>query len=184
MIFNSKELQDYITKIPNKDKKQYVIDIIDKFSSDSEYIAYHGSCTDGSITAALMQFLEPDKQFIPLDYNVLKDKVIRQFLIKQNWFAILDLEPFNEKPLELFIDHHRSVIGSLINARRIHFEVGNLGPSAAFVLFNAFSGIYTIPDYLKQLVQVSKVTDTASFAIDPPSEIINKDDLSFLDDFL
>ena len=183
MVYDSKELQDYITKIPNKDKKQYIIDIVNQLLPDSEYIAYHGSCTDGSITAALMQYLEPGKQFIPLDYNVLKDKIFRPFLRQQNWFAILDLEPFNENPLELFIDHHRSVIGILINARRIHFEVGSLGPSAAFVLYNAFSSIYEIPDYLKQLVQISKVTDTASFAIDPPTEKIDKNDNSFLDDF-
>lgn len=180
---NAIDLKDYVLNLQNDDKKQYMLDILDKIFSEKDFIAYHGSCTDGSITAALMAFLEPTKTYIPLDYNVLKDKVLRPFLKDQNWFAILDLEPFNNKPLELYIDHHRSVIGTKINAKRIHFEVGKFGPSAAYVLYNAFSNINNIPAYLNQLVEVSRVTDTASFAIDPPIEIINKSDLSFLKDF-
>ena len=172
MTIDSIKLHDYVTSITNNEKKQYMLEILDHFSQGSDFVAYHGSCQDGAITAALMNFLEPTKTYIPLDYHVLKDKVLRPYLTKQNWFAILDLEPFNEKPLELFIDHHRSVIGSFINAKRIHFEVGVNGPSAAFVLYNAYSNIYKIPEHIKKLVDVSKVTDTASFAIDPPIEVI------------
>ena len=182
---NSKlrDIENYIETISNKEKRDYAIEIIKEIEKGNQNIAYHGSCTDGSITAALFYSFEPEKTYIPLDYDILKDQTLRRFLVEQNWFAIVDLEPFNLNTLEIYIDHHRSVIGQTINARRIHFEVGQYGPSAAFVLYNAIQGIKTIPNKLKLLVDVSKVTDTASFAIDPPTELVSKDDLSFLKDF-
>lgn len=176
-------IEEYILTIPNMDKKNYILEIMNELDKKNENIAFHGSCTDGSITAALLYLYKPEKTYIPLDYNILKDAIIRKYLIKQNWFAIVDLEPFNKHPLELYIDHHRSVIGQTINSKRIHFEVGELGPSAAFVLYNSLIGTVSIPDYMKLLVDVSKVTDTASFRIDPPIEIVTKDNLSFLEDF-
>ena len=176
-------IEEYLLSITNQDKKNYLREILDELEKKSGFVAYHGSCTDGSISAALLYRFESDKNYIPLDYNILKDTIIRNFLVKQNWFAIVDLEPFNEYTLELYVDHHRSVIGSKINAHRIHFEVGQYGPSAAYVLYNALKAENSIPDHLKQLVDVSKVTDTASFAIDPPLELISNKDLSFLDDF-
>ena len=183
MTSEKNRIEEYVSLIGNKEKKNYIFEIIDQLENGQDFIAYHGSCTDGSITAALLKYFETDKIFIPLNYDVLKDKVLRPFLTKQDWYAIVDLEPFNEKTLELFVDHHRSVIGSIIKAKRIHFEVGNLGPSAAFVLYNSLVGINSIPEYLKQLVAVSKVTDTAAFAIDPPTELISAGNLSFIDDF-
>ena len=183
MISERNKIEEYVNLIGNKDKKNYIFEIIDQLENGKDFIAYHGSCTDGSITAALLKYFEAEKIFIPLNYDVLKDKILRPFLIKQDWYAIVDLEPFNEKTLELFVDHHRSVIGSVINAKRIHFEVGSLGPSAAFVLYNSLVGLKSIPEYLKKLVDVSKVTDTASFAIDPPTELVSGVDLSFIDNF-
>ena len=153
------------------------------FSSGKELVAYHASCPDGSITAALLRHYEPEKEFVPLDYNILKDKNLRNIICNQNWFAIVDLEPFNDKPMELYIDHHRSVIGKLIKANRIHFEVGKFGPSAAFVLYNSLIGTHEVPNYLKELVEISKITDTASFAIDPPTELVSKEEKWHLDDF-
>ncbi len=174
-------IEEYLLTITNQEKKNYLSEIIHQLELKNSFIAYHGSCTDGSITAALLYYFEPDKALIPLDYNLLKDSIIRDFLIKQNWFAIVDLEPFNEYTLELYVDHHRSVIGSPINAKRIHFEVGEFGQSAAYVLYNSLVGFHEIPFHLKKLVEVSKVTDTASFAIDPPVELISKSDYDRLD---
>ena len=177
------KISNYLNSIQNQDKKNYIQEILDVFETGKELIAYHASCTDGAITAALLRHYEPDRAFVPLDYNVLKDDTLRPFICEQNWYAIVDLEPFNKNQMKLYIDHHRSVIGSLINASRIHFEVGMNGPSAAYVLYNALVGTNQIPEYLKELVDVSKVTDTASFAIDPPIEPISKEEKWFLDDF-
>lgn len=180
MNTNIPNIEEYILTITNSEKKNYILEIINQIENGSALIAYHGSCPDGSITAALLHYFEPDKTLIPLDYNILKDSVIRRYLIPQNWFAIVDLEPFNEYPLELFIDHHRSVIGQPINSKRIHFEVGELGPSAAFVLYNSLKALHSVPKHLQLLVEVSKVTDTASFAIDPPVEEVSKSDYDLL----
>jgi hypothetical protein len=176
-------IKEYLNSIANPEKMKYIIDIFSHFDKGGKFVAYHGSCTDGAITAALLNYVDNEINFFPLDYNILKDTVLRPILTEQKWYAILDLEPFNSFTLELYIDHHRSVIGSSINSNRIHFEVGKFGPSAAFVLLNALIGQFQIPEYLKELVKISEVTDTASFAIDPPLDSITLEDQSFLDDF-
>ena len=177
-------ITDYVANISNLDKKKYVEEIIFLLGIDKKKVAYHGSCTDGLISASLLYYMNKELLFIPLDYNILKDKALRPYLASQEWFAIIDLEPFNDNTIELFVDHHRSIIGSKINAKRIHFELGEFGPSAAFVLYNILKNTIEIPIHLKKLVEVSTVTDTASFKIDPPLDIIdlNQDNV-FLEDF-
>ncbi len=47
-----------------------------------------------------------------------------------------------------------------------------MGPSAAWVLYQSIKENYSIPKEIVELVEVSRVTDTASFKIDPPIEHI------------
>lgn len=178
------QIKEHLKKIKKIEQRNYIKEVFETLQKEGKKAAYHGFCTDGAISASLIKYLGWAEVFVPLEYNILKNETLRPFLTSIDWSIILDLEPFNEKVLDLYVDHHRSVMGQKINAKSIHYEVGELGPSAAFVLYNYAKSIKKIPDYLIELVEISKVTDTASFKIDPPTELIYLDkDKSFLDDF-
>jgi hypothetical protein len=178
-------VSEYLNSLENQHAfKNYVKDVFKEISKDGKKVAYHYMCTDGVISASILKYMGWGDVFIPLDYDILKNEVLRPYLSSVDWSIIIDLEPFNEKTLDLYVDHHRSVIGAQINSQRIHFEVGEDGPSAAYVLFSLISSKTELPLYLKELAEVSKVTDTASFKIDPPHEKIDPSiDKSFLTDF-
>ena len=99
MNSNEPDIDDYIKTILNKEKRDYAVEIIKEIEKGNQNIAYHGSCPDGSITAALFYSFEPEKTYIPLDYNILKDQILRSFLVKQNLFYIVYLEPLNVNKL-------------------------------------------------------------------------------------
>lgn len=167
-------VKEYVEGIGHKGKRDYFRSVLslvpDGGDDDKLRMAYHGSCPDGAITAAMALFLGEGEVFVPLDYSILKDAVMRKFLAEVRWHCIADLEPFNNHTLDLFVDHHRSVIGTPIKARRIHFESGPTGPSAASVFMRSVAEPNALPPYMTQLGEVSKITDTASFAVDPPLE--------------
>lgn len=179
---SSLEIIKYIkTRVP-KEKRQNYLDIIELTENKGRRVAYHGPCTDGAISAALLKHLNEGEVFIPLNYDILYDSTLRQYLRNLDWHAIIDLEPFNTNQIDLYVDHHRSVIGSPINARRIHFESGASGPSAAWVLYQ--SQYEKFPFELQQLAEVSRITDTASYGISPPIENVNLNSIeSILEDF-
>ncbi|MHA2366809.1 MAG: DHH family phosphoesterase [Candidatus Hodarchaeales archaeon] len=168
------EILSYIETEVIEENIQYFKDALNLTLLKGRKVAYHGACPDGAISAALMKYLNEGDVFIPLKYDILKDQIIQKYLTEIDWYAIVDLEPFNSKQLDLYVDHHRSIIGRSINSRRIHFESGKSGPSAAWVLYQYAQIAYDIPNYLKQLIEISCITDTASFKIDPPIDIISQ----------
>jgi len=102
-----------------------------------------------------------------LDYALFRERDIIEEIASTNWFAVVDLEPFHTNTSEYFFDHHISNEGKIINSKKIHFVAG--APSAAYLIEKVFSD--SLPEYLKELVKISKITDTASYKIPPPLEL-------------
>ena len=148
--------------------RQFALDMLKLCELYGRRVAFHARCADGIVSAALLRKYGLGDIFVPVDYGSLREDAVLSIIRKLPWFAILDLEPFADSHLELYIDHHSSTIGRRIPAQSIHFETGVNGSSTALVL--ARSGLLpvTIPQYLAELVEMTKITDTASFAIDPP----------------
>ncbi|OLS16641.1 MAG: hypothetical protein HeimC3_52870 [Candidatus Heimdallarchaeota archaeon LC_3] len=157
-------------------KKRYGLDVLDLCQIEGRKVAFHSTCTDGIVSATIIKSIENAEIFIPLDYWILKQEILRKYLSLINWYALVDLEPFNKKIIELFVDHHISSIGKPIQSKKVHMDIGKDGPSAAYVLLNTYSLLKEIPSHLKQLVNISKVTDTASYNISAPVEPINQND--------
>lgn len=150
-----------------KRKEEYRINIL-KLVQDSstQKVAYHFNCPDGIISATLINYLFSTSNliFIPIDYPLLKDKMVKENLDKANWFAILDLSPFNVKEIEFFFDHHISNIGFNIKAKKHVFNPK--APSAASLIAQFF--VDKLPNYLKELADITEITDTASYKTPPP----------------
>jgi hypothetical protein len=157
-------------------KEKYRKEILKLSIGTQQKVAYHFNCPDGIISAALIRFLFSDRDlvFIPLDYALFKEKEIIEKIANANWFAIVDLEPFHSNTAEYFFDHHISNIGKIIKSNNIYFVAG--APSAAYLIEAIFSD--SLPEHLKELVRISKITDTASYEIPPPLEL--QDDFSNL----
>jgi len=158
---SSRKIEDLL-----KRKDQYRNEIISLIKRPEDKVAYHFNCPDGLISAAIFRYLFSTKElvYIPFDYALFKDKEIIIETSKTNWFAIVDLEPFNSKPAEYFIDHHISNKEKEMDAKHVKFEAG--APSAAYLIEKIFSS--QLPDYIKELVDISKITDTASYEIPAP----------------
>ncbi len=147
-------------------KEQYRTEIISLIKRPEAKVAYHFNCPDGFISAAIFRYMFSSKEliYIPFDYALFKDDEVIKESSKTNWFAIVDLEPFNSKSAEYFIDHHISNKEKEMNAKHINYEAG--APSAAYLIEKIFSA--QLPDYIKELVEISKITDTASYEIPAP----------------
>ncbi|MHA2357823.1 MAG: hypothetical protein ACXABK_03515 [Candidatus Heimdallarchaeaceae archaeon] len=132
-------------------------------------VAYHFNCPDGLISAALVRYLFSDMEltYIPFDYALFKDEELMNEIADENWFAIVDLEPFNTQNSEYFFDHHISNEGKDIRSNKIHFVSG--APSTAHLIEKAFSS--SIPNHLVELVRISEITDTASYNIPAPFDL-------------
>lgn len=158
---SSRKIEELLEK-----KVQYRNEIISLVKQSKDKVAYHFNCPDGLISAAIFRYIFSSKEliYIPFDYALFKDEEIIKETSKTDWFAIVDLEPFNSKPAEYFIDHHISNIEKEMNARHIKFEAG--APSAAYLIEKIFSA--QLPDYIKELVSISVITDTASYEIPAP----------------
>ena len=157
---------DFLVHLKDK-KKSYGIEILNLCEiSDTKKVAFHAFCTDGIVSAALLRAVKEGDVFVPVDYWALRQRIIRSYLEQLNWHAIIDLEPFNRVPIDLYIDHHSTSMGYQYNARRVHFAVGVEGASAASVLLN--SGTIKIPEHMLELVKITTITDTAMYSTLPP----------------
>ncbi|NPD89129.1 MAG: hypothetical protein HGN29_10420 [Asgard group archaeon] len=163
---SSKKLKEHIIK-----KEKYREEILQLSSKTQQKVAYHFNCPDGIISAVLIRFLFSDKElvFIPLDYALFKEREIIDKIADANWFAIVDLEPFHSNTAEYFFDHHISNIGKIIKSNNIYFVAG--APSTAYLIEKIFSD--SLPEHLKELVRISKITDTASYEIPPPLGLLD-----------
>lgn len=150
-------------------RERYKSDVLDLLDTKERKVAYHFNCPDGIVSASLMKYLFSGEnlEFIPIDYGLLKSKEAAEKLKNANWFAIVDLEPFNLEKLEYFFDHHISNENKEINATKYVFEAG--APSAAALIGEYFSS--QLPDYLLELAKMTEITDTASYSIPPPLEL-------------
>ncbi|MHA1201569.1 MAG: hypothetical protein ACTSQ4_03505 [Candidatus Heimdallarchaeaceae archaeon] len=150
-------------------RERYKRDVLDLLDTKERKVAYHFNCPDGIVSASLIKYLFSGKnlEFIPIDYGLLKSKEAAEKLKNANWFAIVDLEPFNLEKLEYFFDHHISNENKEINATKYVFEAG--APSAAALIGEYFSS--QLPDYLLELAKMTEITDTASYSIPPPLEL-------------
>lgn len=132
--------------------------------------AVHHACADGLTAGAVLKAQESfqDVTIVPLDYTLLKNEIIRAFLQEHSWTCIIDLEPFATKRGYLFVDHHESVIGKPIPFEKIIFDAR--APSATWLLGTKVDEITLTPE-LKELVDLTVITDTAGFTIPPPNNI-------------
>ncbi|MCE7748859.1 MAG: hypothetical protein GPJ51_10700 [Candidatus Heimdallarchaeota archaeon] len=160
-----------------RQKKQYASEVLKRTSSKKKKVAYHFNCPDGLVSAALFRYLFADKDliYIPIDYPLLKEDKISQVLINANWFAILDLSPFNTNKIEYFFDHHISNQGVEIKSKVSIFDPKS--PSAAALIVEYFGA--KLPDFMIELSEITEITDTASYSTPAPVEI--KDNLSEYD---
>ncbi len=150
-------------------RERYKKDVLELLDTKERKVAYHFNCPDGIVSASLIKYLfsQENLEFIPIDYGLLKSKEAAEKIKNANWFAIVDLEPFNLKKMEYFFDHHISNENKEINATKYVFEVG--APSAAALIGEYFSS--QLPDYLLELAKMTEITDTASYSIPPPLEL-------------
>ncbi|MFV2016724.1 MAG: hypothetical protein ACC656_14935, partial [Candidatus Heimdallarchaeota archaeon] len=141
--------------------------------------AVHGFCTDGGTSGAMIKHAIPESAIIPLDYGILKNREWTKLLQQLDFTAIVDLEPFNKKTVDWYVDHHLSTIGKEINANKIRFDAD--GDSGAWQLFlSSFLG--ELPDKIVELAVMTRITDTASYITEPPTTIIeNLTDLDITD---
>ncbi|UJG42195.1 MAG: hypothetical protein K9W46_07215 [Candidatus Heimdallarchaeum endolithica] len=161
-----------------KQRKEYRNKVLSELKKKKTMkVAYHYNCCDGIVSGAIVKKLFEKNQklvYLPIDYSLLNNPNLREKFEKANWFAIVDLEPFNLNEMELYVDHHISAVGKLINARKIFFEAGGL--STSYLLSKNYSSV--LPDYMIELAKMTEITDTASYSIPPPIELE-----SSLDDF-
>ncbi|OLS20006.1 MAG: hypothetical protein HeimC3_42170 [Candidatus Heimdallarchaeota archaeon LC_3] len=182
---SSTNISEYISNIQNPEKKQYFSEIIDLLKKPGRKVAYHAFCTDGAISAALLKLVGEGDIFVPLDYSIINNKILGPWLSVQEWYAIVDLKPINTTfTAELYVDHHISGLGAKFNAKRIHFETGKTGPSGAFVLWKYMINKFKFPRYVKVLIEMSVITDTASYKTPAPITLFEKENYEFSDDQL
>ncbi|MFX0015327.1 MAG: hypothetical protein ACFFB2_09505 [Promethearchaeota archaeon] len=131
-------------------------------------VAFHAADADGVISASILKALKEFKTavFIPLRYQVIHHYKFNQFLASLNWIAIVDLPPFNESNIALYIDHHFSNKSRTKNAEVVLFD--EKAPSAAYLLCEYFKD--RLPESLKILADLTTITDTAGFTIPPPEK--------------
>ncbi len=153
-------------------KENYKKRVLELVKESNRKVAYHFNCPDGIISASLVKYLFSNEKFvfIPLDYAFFKDETMIKDLANAEWFAIVDLEPFNHQPAEYFIDHHISNADKKFNAKNVSFIAG--APSAAYLIEKLFFA--ELPEYLKEIVKISTVTDTASYKIPAPLDVQEK----------
>jgi hypothetical protein len=174
------EVRIFLNSITDK-KKTFGFDVIELCQMEGKKIAFHSTCTDGIVSAAVLKSTLEEEIFIPLDYWILKQVPTRNYLSNIKWYGILDLEPFNKNKTELYVDHHTSTINKIILSNKIHFETGLNGESAASVLLRSIFDNNDVPEVLFNIVEISKITDTANFEIKAPTASIFQNKIK--DDF-
>jgi len=150
-------------------RKRYSKELDALLDREEEKVAFHYNCTDGIVSATLVKstFKEKELLFLPIDYVLLNaNDSLSQKITNNQWFAIVDLSPFNANTAKLYVDHHISNVGQRFNAQRVYFVAG--APSTAY-LFDKHCNT-NLPDFLKELVKMTEITDTASYKINAPYE--------------
>ncbi len=147
-------------------KEQYRSKILEISKETNKKVGYHFNCPDGIVSAALVKHVFPSIEllFIPIDYPMLKDKEVMESFVLTNWFAIVDLSPFNSKEIDYFFDHHISNVGHKINAKEHVFDPK--APSAAALIAIYFSD--KVSNFMKELADMTEITDTASYKTPAP----------------
>lgn len=133
-------------------------------------IGFHSSDADGIVSAVILKNLNPEFQkavFIPLDYQEIRHLEFGHFLKQLDWIAIVDLQPFNENEMLLYVDHHASNKKLRKLAKKIIFDEN--APSTAFLLANQYKEI--LPKDLLTLAELTIITDTGDFQINPPTDL-------------
>lgn len=132
-------------------------------------IAFHAADADGIVSAIIIKNLKEfqDSVFIPLQFQEIRHQKFGAYLRRLNWIAIVDLPPFNESLINLYCDHHHSNKSLAKSAGVVLFDEN--APSTAYLLSKYFDN--RLPDSLKQLADLTTITDTASFTIPPEEEI-------------
>lgn len=173
---------DFLNSYTNADEKatkytkELIIHLENSIRNGQPLYAVHGFCTDGGTAGAMIKHAIPEAAIIPLDYGILKNQEWLQLLQKLDWVGIVDLEPFNNKTIKWYVDHHLSTVGKEINANKIRFDVD--GDSGAWQLYLS-SFLNEFSDKIVELAVMTRITDTAGYVTEPPTAIIN--DLTDLD---
>ncbi|MCE7741503.1 MAG: hypothetical protein GOP50_03505 [Candidatus Heimdallarchaeota archaeon] len=157
----TKSMKDLIDQ-----KEHYRSKVLERAKTTTKKVGYHFNCPDGVVSAALLKHVFPslNLQFIPIDYPMLKDKEVMESFTLTDWFAIVDLSPFNSKEIDYFFDHHISNVGKKINATEHVFDPK--APSAAALIALYFSD--KVSNYMKELADITEITDTASYKTPAP----------------
>ena len=159
-------------------KEQYRLKIVELAKERTKKVGYHFNCPDGIVSASIMKYVFSFEEliYIPIDYPLLKDREVLEYFSTTNWFAIVDLSPFNTDVMEYYFDHHISNLDKKIKAK--HYVFDHKAPSAASLIASYFSD--KIPDFLKELADITEITDTASYKTPAPLEVEqNYEDLSW-----
>lgn len=163
---------DVINQMSSKNKN-YANNLINHINNSLDrnlpLYAVHSHCTDGGTAGAMIRYAIPEAAIIPLDYWILKDKIVRPILKQLDWVGIVDLEPFNSNQVDFWVDHHLSSLGKSIKAKKIRFDVD--GDSGSWqLLLSSFIG--EMPDHLVELAVMTRTTDTAAYITSPPTQLI------------
>jgi len=133
-------------------------------------IGFHSSDADGIVSAVILKALNEEFQnavYIPLDYQEIRHLEFGHFLRHLDWLAIVDLPPLNEHEMLLYVDHHTSNKNLRKLAQNIIFDEN--APSTAFLLAHRFKE--QLSKNLLLLADLTTITDTGDFSIDPPSDL-------------
>lgn len=162
---SKKTIQDILNR-----KEKYREDVLESLEKKEKKVAFHFNCPDGLVSASIIRYLFSleNLEFIPVDYSLLKSNDTSEQLKNAEWFAIVDLEPFNLKITDYFFDHHITNENKEINSKEHVFKSG--APSAASLIAQYFTDL--LPDYLKELAAMTEITDTASYNTPPPLELV------------
>ncbi len=135
---------------------------------EGDRVAYHRADADGIISAVIVKTVYSDRNLvmIPLGYEALELNGFGKYLSNLTWLAIVDLPPFAHTTTTLFCDHHQSNEGANFDAQLSIFDPK--APSAAILLANKFPNI---PGIIKELAELTEITDTAGYTIPAPLEI-------------
>ncbi|MFX0183113.1 MAG: hypothetical protein ACFE95_08545 [Candidatus Hodarchaeota archaeon] len=130
-------------------------------------VAFHLADADGIVSAVILKSLGgkfQDTVFIPLDYQEIRHPKFGFFLKNLDWIAIVDLPPFNETEIYLYADHHLTNKEMTKHAKIILFDENS--PSTASLLANYYKN--RLSEFLYLLAELTTITDTANYTIEPP----------------
>lgn len=150
---------------------------LNNIQSDDVIIGTHGHCTDGTVAGSVLRYSFPYAKIVPIEYWYLNHEEVYPILSDLKWYGMVDIKPFNNHPMEFWVDHHISSMEATLRARKIRYDVQ--GDSGAYQLYlSRFTKI--LPEYLLELILMTRITDTAGYTTPPPVQQIDSlEDLQF-----